>query len=117
MRALLHANEKTDFFYADILDSTVGIIFLGTPLRGSSWADWGSLGADIANFIKDANKEIVKLLHPDSGELFQLRDSFMTMVKNREANRARGTIVIKCYFEELGMGPGFLSFGSKVREE
>jgi hypothetical protein len=113
MKALLLADEANDYLYRDIVDSTVGIIFLGTPIRGSTLANWGSLGTDVANFLKSSNKAIVKLLKPDSDILFQLRDSFLKLVRKRE-DLPETKIILHCYFEELGMGPGVLIEG-KVR--
>ncbi|MCJ1465148.1 hypothetical protein MMC07_003764 [Pseudocyphellaria aurata] len=101
-RALLHSDESPDVLYNDIVDSTAGVIFLGTPHRGSTLANWGGLGADFAHIVKDINQAIVDLLKPSSEILFQLRDSFMKLVIKR-AREPKNALRIKCYFEELGM--------------
>ena len=101
-KALLHSDESSEVLYNDIVDSTAGVIFMGTPHRGSTWARWGSLGADFAHVVKDTNQAIVKLLRPDSEILFQLRDSFIKLIIRR-AKQDRRALKIKCYFEELGM--------------
>jgi len=102
MKALLHSNESHESLYKDIVDSTVGVVFLGTPLRGSTLANWGALGADFAYVVKDINKDIVKLLRPDSEVLFELRHSFIQLVRSRAAVPS-SAIIIKCYSEELGL--------------
>ena len=101
-KALLHSDESPDLLYNDVVDSTADVIFMGTPHRGSTLANWGGLGADFAHIVKDVNQAIVKLLRPDSEILFQLRDSFIKLVIRR-AKQEKGSIKIKCYFEELGM--------------
>ena len=85
-----------------MVDSTAGVVFLGTPHRGSNLANWGGLGADFIHIVKDVNQAIVKLLRPDSRILFQLRDSFIKLVIRRALHRPHA-LKIKCYFEELGI--------------
>lgn len=101
-KALLHSDESPDVLSNDIVDSTAGVIFLGTPHRGSTLAIWGGLGADFAHIVKDINQAIVELLKPSSEVLFQLRDSFLKLVIRR-AQEPGHALKIKCYFEELGM--------------
>ena len=101
-KALLHSDESPEVLYNDIVDSTVGVIFLGTPHRGSTIADWAGLGADFAHAVKDVNQAIVKLLKRESEILLQLRDSFLKLVRRR-AEKHKQPLNIKCYFEELGM--------------
>lgn len=101
-KALLHSDESPDELYSDVVDSTAGVVFLGTPHRGSTLANWGGLGADFVHIVKDVNQAIVKLLRPDCRILFQLRDSFIKLVIRRAENRPHA-LKIKCYFEELGI--------------
>lgn len=100
--ALLRSDECPDVLYNDIVNSTAGVIFLGTPHRGSNIANWGGLGADFAHIAKDVNQAIVKLLKPESEILFELRNSFLKLVIRR-AQGKRQALKVKCYFEELGM--------------
>lgn len=101
-KALLHSDESPDELYSDVVDSTAGVVFLGTPHRGSTLANWGGLGTDFVHIVRDVNQAIVKLLRPDSRMLFQLRDSFIKLVIRRAVNRPHA-LKIKCYFEELGI--------------
>ncbi|KAL9611171.1 MAG: hypothetical protein Q9167_004156 [Letrouitia subvulpina] len=101
-KALLHSDESPEALYNDLFDSTAGVIFMGTPHRGSTLANWGGLGTDFVHIVKDVNQAIVKLLRPESEILFQLRDSFIKLVIRR-AKHERHALKIKCYFEELGM--------------
>ena len=52
-RALLYSDESPDILYNEVVDSTAGVIFMGTPHRGSTLANWGGLGADFAHIVKD----------------------------------------------------------------
>lgn len=101
-KALLHSDESPDELYSDVVDSTAGVVFLGTPHRGSTLANWGGLGTDFIHIVRDVNQAIVKLLRPDSRILFQLRDSFIKLVIRRAVHRPHA-LKIKCYFEELGI--------------
>jgi hypothetical protein len=101
-RALLHAEESGDSLYKDVANSTVGFLFLGTPFRGSQIANWGKLGTDFIRVTSDVNRDIVTLLKPDSEILFQLRISFVNLLRKRAQN-SNGGIIVKTIFEELGM--------------
>lgn len=101
-KALLHSDGSPDELYSDVVNSTAGVVFLGTPHRGSNLASWGGLGADFVHIVKDVNQAIVKMLRPDCRILFQLRDSFIKLVIRRAENRPHA-LKIKCYSEELGI--------------
>lgn len=101
-KALLHSEECSDMRYKDIVDSTAGVIFLGTPHRGSNFANWGSLCTGFLSNVKEMNEAIINLLRPESEVLFQLRDSFIKLVIRR-AEEKSNKLRVHCYFEEYGM--------------
>jgi CRP-like cAMP-binding protein len=68
----------------DIYESTYGIIFFGTPHRGSSYAKMGGLAREIAVVAGfDARDTILRSLQPDAEILTILSDDFARMLLER----------------------------------
>jgi len=65
-----------------VYDSTRGIIFMGTPHRGSDYADWGIIVRNIAVAAGfDASDRILRDLKIDSPTLDTLSEDFAEMLK------------------------------------
>lgn len=75
----LAANDST---YTDIAESTKGIVFLGTPHRGSGFADWAGRLASIVrvSVAVKVQKSLLKTLSNDSEELLRISEDFRTIV-------------------------------------
>lgn len=56
-----------------LLESTAGIIFLGTPHTGSNLADWASILTNLSWIVRPTNKDIVNVLKPGSEMLANLQ--------------------------------------------
>ncbi|GFF85142.1 hypothetical protein IFM53868_04387 [Aspergillus udagawae] len=83
---------------------THGIVFLGTPHRGS---DWASLAKNLAVFaLGKANTRSLRSLEVDSAELQRLMDNFSVMLK---ADKVK----VCSFVESLGM-TGIPGFSGKV---
>lgn len=66
--------------YGDILDSTIGIVFMGTPHRGSDLASWGLILTSLVNTATlgtGINKELLKTLKADSDMLAGISRQFV----------------------------------------
>ena len=83
-----------------IFSDTHGVIFFGTPHRGSSKATLGELAATIAKIsFRQPNSQLLQTLQPGSGILEDQRDQFTTISDN---------LNIVCIKEELPTGIGMV---------
>ncbi|UPK91511.1 hypothetical protein LCI18_002446 [Fusarium solani-melongenae] len=82
-----------------IFDCTKGIIFLGTPHRGSWMADWARIPASALGIVKSTNTSLLKILETDDKYLQSVQDRFWSMV--REQQKAGRDLEVTCFFEEL----------------
>jgi hypothetical protein len=79
VKALVIAHEAADF-YGDILRSTKGVIFMGTPHRGSSLASFALLAANLINtasFSRTLRKDLLKNLEEKSEALMEISRQFV----------------------------------------
>lgn len=79
-QALVTAKDRPTHI-RNILRSTRGIVFLGTPHHGAGLARWAELLARHLGIVKQTNHNIVDVLRRDSEVLARIQDSFHTMVR------------------------------------
>ncbi|KAI9761363.1 MAG: hypothetical protein M1840_001959 [Geoglossum simile] len=99
-QALVSSQQRPDRHLRKIVESTRGIIFLGTPHRGSGLSRWARMLAKAISLIKQTNPQILQVLQPDSEVLARIQESFYTMVRARNQQGFR-PLEITCFFEEL----------------
>ena len=64
-------------------DRTKLVIFLGTPHRGSAYADWGQIASNLAQLVfQDSNKKLLKTLEVNSEVLENIHEEFIKIVYN-----------------------------------
>jgi protein SERAC1 len=109
-QALDHSDRVRDTkpHLARIFSATRGIIFLGTPHRGSSVTSLAKVVANIAQVaLQTFNDSLIRDLERDSQILDRIRDSFSRVLDRR-------TLVIWSFVEELptiGVGKVYILQG------
>ncbi|KAL8749696.1 MAG: hypothetical protein Q9184_006707 [Pyrenodesmia sp. 2 TL-2023] len=79
-----------------IYERTAGVVFLGTPHRGSAETQHAHVVANIFSTFKKVNKRIINVLEQDSDVLENQRQSFTSVSKD---------IRLVCLYEELSTPP------------
>jgi hypothetical protein len=111
-QALIQAgshNSGVHGMHSDIIEATRGIIFLGTPHFGSSYATLGLLRARVSWFMGGSHTTLLYTLQQQSLELRRLNENFLALPA---IDKIRADIV--CFFE-LKSESG--AFGRVVDEE
>lgn len=101
---MVTSRQRSERHLQNILRSTRGIIFLGTPHHGAGLARWAELLSRSIGLVKQTNSNIVGVLRRDSEVLARIQDSFHTMVMAR-TKESLPPIEITCFYEELPL-PG-----------
>jgi len=94
-------NHKRHKTLGDIFVYTTGVIFMGTPHRGSHKEAYGDLLVKVAKVaLRQPNDQLLETLRPDSHILENQRDQFTTISSR---------MPIVCIREELATGIGVVS--------
>ena len=99
----LSRHHGTDMASTNLMQRTVGIIFLGTPFEGSSKAKWGSRALKILDWISTTQKAHTKDLEERSAKLSSVNESFQKFLKARDRSESREFVEVACFFEEYAM--------------
>ena len=90
---LLKAIRRSD----TVRERTGLIVFLGTPHRGSTYANWGQIASKLARIaLQDSNKKIVDTLEVNNEVLDNIHEEFKRIVY-------RGRIKIHSFQEARGV--------------
>lgn len=104
-----HNHQHNHTRLGSIFIATCGVVFLGTPHRGSSKATLGKIAAKAGKML-GATDKIMRALEHDSDLLEQQRNSFDSI---------RNKFLTVCLYEELPIaitGMVSYSYGSSERE-
>ncbi|KAI8656304.1 NB-ARC domain-containing protein [Fusarium sp. Ph1] len=97
--AILTSRNNPDRRRRDIFTHLKGIIFMGTPHKGSWMADWAKMPASALGLIKSTNKSLLRILETDDQLLESIQARFLALV--REQREAGRQLQVTCFFEEL----------------
>jgi hypothetical protein len=97
---MLFEAERSEAFpeRKEIYSSTKAIFFLGTPHRGSNWAQWGEIATNLAGVVFDTNSASIKHLKVNGGDLMQLQKNFELLLYRR-------TFWVYTFIEAKGFKP------------
>lgn len=97
--AVLLSRNNPEQHLQEIFNCTKGIVFMGTPHRGSWVADWSRMPASAIGTIRSTNRSLLNILETDDKYLQSIQDRFLFML--REQQRAGRDLEVTCFFEEL----------------
>lgn len=97
--AILHSRNHPESHLRDIFDCTKGIIFMGTPHKGSWMADWGRISARAIGLVKSTNESLLGILETKDQFLESIQGRFLDMVREQRESGRR--LEVTCFFEEL----------------
>jgi hypothetical protein len=98
-KAILLSRNNPEYHLQSVFKSTKGIIFMGTPHKGSWMADWARIPATALGFVKSTNKSVFAVLQSESQFLESLQIEFLALI--RELREAGRSLEITSFFEEL----------------
>ncbi|KAH7260608.1 Alpha/Beta hydrolase protein [Fusarium solani] len=97
--AILRSRNNPDRHLRGIFEHTKGIVFMGTPHKGSWMADWARMPASALGLIKSTSVTLLDLLQRDNQLLESIQVEFWSMIRDlRESGRS---LEIMCFYEEL----------------
>lgn len=100
LKALLISSGAPEPYYQNILECTVGIIFIGTPHAGSDATKWASVLVNFAKLATHVNRDITDVLESGSQVLASVQQEFHRLLARRAADK-KSEVKIFCMFEEL----------------
>ncbi|KAK1760561.1 ankyrin repeat-containing domain protein [Echria macrotheca] len=105
-KAILLSRNKPERHLQSIFNSTKGVVFIGTPHRGSWMADYASVAASIVGLatLTTRNNWVLDFLKADSQLLESIQEDFWSMIRQLRENGRN--IHVTCIYEELPL-PGY----------
>ncbi|KAF5972527.1 kinesin light chain, partial [Fusarium coicis] len=97
--AILISRNNPNSHRREVFNQLKGIIFMGTPHKGSWMANWASIPVSALGLVKSANKSLLKVLETDDQLLESIQIRFLSLV--REQREAGRHLQVACFFEEL----------------
>jgi tetratricopeptide (TPR) repeat protein len=97
--AILFSRNNPEAHFRGIFACFIGIVFMGTPHKGSWMADWANIPASALGLIKSTNKSLLAILQTDNQLLESIQVRFWSMV--RELREGGRRLEVTCFFEEL----------------
>ncbi|KAH7140649.1 P-loop containing nucleoside triphosphate hydrolase protein, partial [Dactylonectria macrodidyma] len=85
----------------DFSQSTAGIVFMGTPHRGSAIADYASRFSGLVGSFKQTNLSLLQILRTESETLQRIHDDFCDVINVRRNGTDGHEIRVICFWEQL----------------
>ncbi|KAK0633921.1 Alpha/Beta hydrolase protein [Immersiella caudata] len=101
-KGLLLSRDNREEYLQGIFKCTKGIIFMGTPHRGSWMADWAKFPVSAFGVVKSVNGRLLKSLQTDGEYLESMQEDFARLLRKTDT-KSETPIEVTCFFEELPM--------------
>ncbi|KAL2204237.1 hypothetical protein CC79DRAFT_1389020 [Sarocladium strictum] len=98
-KAVLASRSHPDKHLQDLFQSLRGIVFMGTPHKGSWMASWAKFPAAALKVFKSTNASILDILETKNQLLQDIQDDFWAMIREQREGGRR--LDVSCFFEEL----------------
>ncbi|KAH7165301.1 Alpha/Beta hydrolase protein [Dactylonectria macrodidyma] len=98
-QAILLSRNNPESHLQYMFECTLGIIFLGTPHRGSWMANWAKIPASALGLATSVNKSLLDVLETNNEVLEFIQHNFWSMIRERQT--AGDSPAVTCFFEEL----------------
>lgn len=89
-----------------VIESTEGVVFMGTPHCGSRLAEWATMFTAVGRLVNRLNNSIVTVLKPDSEVLARIQDQFHSRLRNQRSSGQHAWRIM-CFYEDhdtVGIG-------------
>lgn len=112
----LASDYSTDTQGQEVVDNTCGAIFLGTPFKGSSKAQWAIMAERILGVFKDSSDLTIQDLDKSSVKLQQISKEFIKILMDRYASKEGNLrpIQVACFFEAKDTKKGIKVMGKTI---
>ncbi|KAH7459867.1 hypothetical protein FOMA001_g19853 [Fusarium oxysporum f. sp. matthiolae] len=97
--AILISRNNPNRSRRDFFARIKGVVFIGTPHKGSWMADWSRIPAKALGLVKSTNKTLLEVLETNNQYLESIHGRFLSMM--REQREAGRQFEVACFLEEL----------------
>ncbi|EXL39109.1 hypothetical protein FOCG_18272 [Fusarium oxysporum f. sp. radicis-lycopersici 26381] len=97
--AILLSRNNPNRSRQDFFTHIKGVVFMGTPHKGSWMADWSGIPAKALGLVKSTNRSLLEVLETNNDYLQSIHAKFLSMM--REQREAGRQLEVACFFEEL----------------
>ncbi|VTO85641.1 unnamed protein product [Fusarium graminearum] len=97
--AILLSRNNPNRSRQDFFTHIKGVVFMGTPHKGSWMADWSGIPAKALGLVKSTNRSLLEVLETNNQYLESIYVRFLSMM--REQREAGRQLEVTCFFEEL----------------
>jgi len=97
--AILLSRNNPEHHLRGIFDCTKGIVFMGTPHKGSWMAAWAKIPTSAIGLVKATNKSLLEVLETNNQFLESIQVRFWAMIREQRESGRR--LEVTCFFEEL----------------
>ncbi|KAK9429092.1 bulb-type lectin domain-containing protein [Lipomyces doorenjongii] len=100
-RAILSSRNDPEVHLQSVFECIKGIIFMGTPHRGSWMADWAKISSSALGLLKSTNTSLLSILQTNNELLQSVQGDFWKMIRGQRENGRR--LEVTCFFEQKAL--------------